>query len=86
MRNSLGGGRRWFNNGNYEPLHNVLFLFNAFWSDGGSHYLVSDGPISSSAERCGNRHLSFHGACWSGLAGLEWIASKKLYDLVAEAN
>jgi hypothetical protein len=64
--------------GNYELFHNFLFLFNAFWSDGGSHYLVSDGPqLVLRPNTAGTDIFPSMVHAGAGLAGLEWIASKR---------
>ena len=64
--------------GNYELFHNFLFLFNAFWSDGGSHYLVSDGPqLVLRPNAAGTDIFPSMVHAGAGLAGLEWIASKR---------
>jgi hypothetical protein len=64
--------------GNYEIFHNFLFLLNTFWSEGGSHYLVSDGPeVVLRPNAAGNDIFPSMVHTGAGLAGLEWIASKK---------
>jgi hypothetical protein len=64
--------------GNYEFFHNFLFLLNAFWSDGGSHYLVSDGPqVVLRPNAAGTDIFPSIVHAGAGLAGLEWSASKK---------
>ena len=64
--------------GNYELFHNFLFLLNAFWSDGGSHYLVSDGPqLVLRPNAAGTDIFPSMVHAGAGLAGLEWIASKR---------
>jgi hypothetical protein len=64
--------------GNYEFSHNFLFLLNAFWSDGGSHYLVSDGPqLVLRPNAAGTDIFPSMVHAGAGLAGLEWIASKR---------
>jgi hypothetical protein len=64
--------------GNYELFHNFLFLLNAFWSDGGSHYLVSDGPqVVLRPNAAGTDIFPSMVHAGAGLAGFEWIASKK---------
>ncbi|MGD0402449.1 MAG: hypothetical protein ABSB66_04565 [Candidatus Acidiferrales bacterium] len=75
--NAFGGGGQVA--ANYELIPNKLVvLANAFWSDGGAHYLVGTGPelvvrpdaagtdVSLSMVRAG-----------AGSAGLEWRASQK---------
>jgi hypothetical protein len=64
--------------GNVELFHNLLFLLNAFWSEGGSHYLVSDGPeLVLRPNAAGTDIFPSMIHTGAGLAGLEWIASKK---------
>jgi hypothetical protein len=64
--------------GNYELFHNFLFLLNVFWSDGGSHYLVSDGPqVVLRPNATGTDIFPSMVHTGAGLAGFEWIASKK---------
>jgi hypothetical protein len=64
---------------NYELVPNKLVvLANAFWSDGGAHYLVGTGPElvirPNSAGNDINLSMVHAGA---GSAGLEWRASEK---------
>jgi hypothetical protein len=64
--------------GNVEIFHNFLFLLNAFWSEGGSHYLVSDGPqLVLRPNAAGTDIFPSMVHTGAGLAGFEWIASKK---------
>jgi hypothetical protein len=64
--------------GNYELFHNFLFLLNAFWSEGGSHYLVSDGPqVVLRPNAAGTDIFPSMVHTGAGLVGFEWIASKK---------
>jgi hypothetical protein len=64
--------------GNFEIVHNLLLLLNAFWSEGGSHYLVSDGPqVVLRPNAAGTDIYPSMIHTGAGLAGLEWIASKK---------
>jgi hypothetical protein len=64
--------------GNYELFHNFLFLLNTFWSDGGAHYLVQDGPqLVLRPNAAGTDIFPSMVHTGAGLAGLEWIASKK---------
>jgi hypothetical protein len=64
--------------GNYEIFHNFLFLLNTFWSDGGSHYLVSDGPqLVVRPNAAGTDLFPSMVHAGAGEAGLEWIASKR---------
>ena len=56
---------------NYELVpHKLVVLANAFWSDGGAHYLVATGPqlvVRPNLSR--QRRQSFHGARRSRLCG-----------------
>ena len=64
--------------GNYELFRNLLILANAFWSDGGAHYLVATGPqlvIRPNATGTDVSPSMVHAG--AGSAGLEWIASSK---------
>jgi hypothetical protein len=64
--------------GNYELFHNFLVLLNTFWSEGGSHYLVSDGPeLVLRPNAAGTDIFPSMVHTGAGLAGLEWIASKR---------
>ena len=76
-RTAYGGGGTIA--GNYELLPNKLvFLANAFWSDGGAHYLVGTGPeLVVRPDATGtNVSLSMVHA-GAGSAGFEWRASDK---------
>jgi len=64
---------------NYELVPKKLtFLANAFWSDGGAHYLVATGPQlvvrPNTAGTDINLSMVHAGA---GSAGVEWIANEK---------
>jgi hypothetical protein len=64
--------------GNYELFHNFLVLLSTFWSEGGSHYLVSDGPeLVLRPNAAGTDIFPSMVHTGAGLAGLEWIASKR---------
>ena len=74
---AFGGGGQFATN--YELVPNKLVvLANAFWSDGGAHYLVGTGPElvirPNSAGNDINLSMVHAGA---GSAGLEWRASEK---------
>ena len=76
-RTTVGGGGDIA--ANYDLLPNKLVvLANAFWSDGGAHYLVSTGPQlvvrPNLAGTDVNLSMVHAGA---GSAGLEWRASEK---------
>jgi hypothetical protein len=76
-RTAYGGGGQVATN--YELVPNKLvFLANAFWSDGGAHYLVGTGPefvVRPNAAGT-NVDLSMVHA-GAGSAGFEWRASQK---------
>jgi hypothetical protein len=77
MHAAFGGGGQFATN--YEVLPNKLvFLANAFWSDGGAHYLVGTGPElvvrPNPAGTDVNLSMLHAGA---GSAGFEWRASEK---------
>jgi hypothetical protein len=74
---TVGGGGQIATN--YELMRDKLvFLANAFWSDGGAHYLVATGPqLVVRPDALGtdfNLSMVHAGA---GSAGLEWRASPK---------
>ena len=63
---------------NYELRPKLLFLANAFWSDGGAHYLVATGPqlvVRPNPAGTDVRLSMVHAG--AGSAGIEWIASEK---------
>jgi hypothetical protein len=64
---------------NYELVPNKLvFLANAFWSDGGAHYLVATGPQLVIRPNLAGNDVSLsmvHSG--AGSAGLEWRATPK---------
>jgi hypothetical protein len=74
---SFGGGGQFATN--YELLPNKLVLLaNAFWSDGGAHYLVGTGPELVVRPNAAGTDVSLsmlHAG--AGSAGLEWRASQK---------
>jgi hypothetical protein len=76
-RNAFGGGGTIA--GNYELLpHRLVFLANAFWSDGGAHYLVGTGPQLVVRPNFAGDDVSLsmlHAG--AGSAGFEWRASQK---------
>jgi hypothetical protein len=75
--NAFGGGGEIA--ANYELIPNKLvILANAFWSDGGAHYLVATGPELVVRPNAAGTDLSLpmvHAG--AGSAGMEWRASKK---------
>ena len=64
---------------NYELLHDKLvFLANAFWSDGGAHYLVATGPELVVRPNAAGNDISLSMVhTGAGSAGLEWRATPK---------
>ena len=63
---------------NYQVLRNLLFLINAYWSDGGARYLAADGPqlvIRPNAAGTDITPSMVHAG--AGSAGFEWSASRK---------
>jgi len=63
---------------NYELFRNFTLLANAFWSDGGAHYLVGTGPqlvIRPNAAGTDVTPSMVHAG--AGSAGFEWIATPK---------
>jgi hypothetical protein len=63
---------------NYELLPKLVLLANAFWSDGGAHYLVATGPqlvVRPNAAGTDVDLSMVHAG--AGSAGLEWVASEK---------
>jgi hypothetical protein len=73
-RSAVGGGGQIA--ANYELIPKLTLLGNAFWSDGGAHYLVGTGPQlvvrPNAAGTDVNLSMVHAGA---GSAGLEWKAS-----------
>jgi len=63
---------------NYELRPKLLLLGNAFWSDGGAHYLVATGPQLVVRPNPSGTDLSLSMVhAGAGSVGLEWIASEK---------
>ena len=63
---------------NYQVLRNLLFLVNAYWSDGGARYLAADGPqlvIRPNAAGTDITPSMVHAG--AGSVGFEWSASRK---------
>jgi hypothetical protein len=73
---TVGGGGQIASN--YELIPKLTLLGNAFWSDGGAHYLVATGPqLVVRPDAAGvNVNLSMVHA-GAGSAGLEWRASPR---------
>jgi hypothetical protein len=64
---------------NYELLPKLTLLANAFWSDGGAHYLVGTGPQLVVRPDAAGKDISLsmlHAG--AGSAGIEWIASPRV--------
>jgi len=63
---------------NYELRPKLLLLANAFWSDGGAHYLVATGPQLVVRPNPAGTDVSLSMVhAGAGSAGIEWIASEK---------
>jgi len=63
---------------NFELFRSFTLLANAFWSDGGAHYLVGTGPqlvIRPNAAGTNVAPSMVHAG--AGSAGVEWIATPK---------
>jgi hypothetical protein len=73
---TVGGGGQIATN--YELFRNFTLLANAFWSDGGAHYLVGTGPQLVIRPNAAGTNVSpslVHAG--AGSAGFEWIATPK---------
>jgi hypothetical protein len=74
--NTFGGGGQVA--ANYELRPKLLLLGNAFWSDGGAHYLVATGPQLVARPNPAGTDVSLSMVhAGAGSAGIEWIASEK---------
>jgi hypothetical protein len=63
---------------NYELTSKLTLLGNAFWSNGGAHYLVATGPqLVVRPNAVGNDVSLSMVHAGAGSVGLEWIASEK---------
>ena len=64
---------------NYELIrHKLVVLANAFWSDGGAHYLVATGPQLVVRPNLAGNDVSLSMVhAGAGSAGLEWRATPK---------
>src|SRR5580693_2687043 len=73
----LGGGGQIA--ANYELVpHKLVVLANAFWSDGGAHYLVATGPQLVIRPNLAGDDVSLSMVhAGAGSAGLEWRATPK---------
>jgi hypothetical protein len=75
-RRAFGGGGQIA--ANYELRPKLLLLANAFWSDGGAHYLVATGPQLVVRPNLAGDDVSLSMVhAGAGSAGLEWIANEK---------
>ena len=76
-RTAYGGGGQVATN--YELVPNKLvFLANAFWSDGGAHYLVGTGPELVVRPNAAGTNIDLSMVhAGAGSAGFEWRASPK---------
>ena len=74
--NTFGGGGAIA--ANYELRPGLLLLGNAYWSDGGAHYLVATGPQLVVRPNLAGTDVSLSMVhAGAGSAGIEWIASEK---------
>lgn len=72
----IGGGGQIATN--YALLPKLVILANAFWSDGGAHYLVATGPqLVVRPNPAGNDVSLSMVHAGAGSAGLEWRATPK---------
>lgn len=73
---AVGGGAQIA--ANYELFRNFTLLANAFWSDGGAHYLVGAGPqVVIRPNAAGTDITASMVHAGAGSAGFEWIATPK---------
>jgi len=73
-RSTVGGGGQIA--ANYELIPKLTLLGNAFWSDGGAHYLVGTGPQLVVRPNAAGTDVSLSMVhAGAGSAGLEWRAS-----------
>jgi hypothetical protein len=73
-RSAVGGGGQIA--ANYELIPKLTLLGNAFWSDGGAHYLVGTGPQLVVRPNAAGTDVSLSKVhAGAGSAGLEWRAS-----------
>ena len=76
-RTAFGGGGTIAGNCELVP-NKLVFLANAFWSDGGAHYLVGTGPQLVVRPNFAGTNVSLSMVhAGAGSAGLEWRASDK---------
>jgi hypothetical protein len=74
--NTFGGGGEVA--ANYELRPKLLLLGNAYWSDGGAHYLVATGPQLVVRPDLAGTDVSLSMVhAGAGSAGIEWIANEK---------
>ena len=63
---------------NFELFRNFTLLANAFWSDGGAHYLVGTGPqLVIRPNAAGTDVIPSMVHAGAGSTGFEWIATPK---------
>jgi hypothetical protein len=75
-RSTVGGGGQIA--ANYELFPKFTLLANAFWSDGGAHYLVATGPQLVVRPNNAGTDISLSMVhAGAGSAGIEWRASDK---------
>jgi hypothetical protein len=76
QHSTVGGGGQIA--ANYELLPKLTLLANAFWSDGGAHYLVATGPQLVVRPNALGTDISLSMVhAGAGSVGLEWRASEK---------
>jgi hypothetical protein len=76
QHSTVGGGGQIA--ANYELLPKLTLLANAFWSDGGAHYLVATGPQLVVRPNALGTDISLSMVhVGAGSVGLEWRASEK---------
>jgi hypothetical protein len=74
--NTFGGGGQIA--ANYELRPRLLLLGNAFWSDGGAHYLVATGPQLVVRPNLAGTDVGLSMVhAGAGSAGVEWIVNEK---------
>jgi hypothetical protein len=75
-RSTVGGGGSLA--GNFQLTHSLVFLANAFWSDGGAHYLVATGPqVVVRPDAAGTDLTPSMVHAGAGSVGLEWNATRR---------
>jgi hypothetical protein len=75
-RTAVGGGGQIA--ANYDLIPKLTLLVNAFWSDGGAHYLVATGPQLVVRPNAAGTDVSLSMVhAGAGSVGLEWKASSQ---------